>query len=135
MRLVELARGRGIERILVPSSHYSADEVKALVDGGAFAEFSFFFLTHATQVGLTHVDAERHMVPPVRLPEMAALIRAAGPERSIVNSDAGVFVLPPPVEALREFLLLLQSAGFSEPELRTMSARNPAGLFKLGSGG
>ena len=37
--------------------------------------------------------------------------------------------------ARREFLLLLQSAGFSEPELRIMSARNPAGLFEVGSGG
>jgi hypothetical protein len=134
VRLVELARGRGIARILVPSAHYCEDEVRAIAAAGAFAEFSFFFVSHATQIGLTHVDAERHTVPAVRLPEVAALIRAAGPERSIVNSDAGVFVLPPPVEALREFLLLLQSAGFAEPELRRMSGANPAALFRVGTG-
>lgn len=135
VRLVERARGRGIARILVPSAHYGEDEVRALVAAGALAEFSFFFISHATQVGLTHVDAERHTVPAVRLPEMAALIRAAGPERSIVNSDAGVFVLPPPVEALREFLLLLESAGFTDAGLRRMSGTNPAALFKIGAEG
>jgi hypothetical protein len=134
VRLVDLARRRGIARILVPCAPYIEDEVRAIAAAGAFAEFSFFFVSHATQVGLTHVDAERHTVPAVRLPEMAALIRAAGCEQSIVNSDAGVFVLPPPVEALREFLLLLQSAGFAEPELRRMSGANPAALVKVGTG-
>jgi len=132
VRLVEHARRRGVTRILVPSTHYREDEVQALVAAGAFAEFSFFFVSHATEVGLTHVDAERHTVPRVGLAEVAGLIRAAGPERSIVNSDAGVFVLPPPVEALREFLLLLVSAGFTAAELRRMSGTNPAGLFKVG---
>jgi predicted metal-dependent TIM-barrel fold hydrolase len=105
--------------------------VKALAELGAFVEFSFFFVSHATQAGLTHVDAETHTVPPVPLPVMVELIRAATPERAIVNSDAGVFLLPPPVEALREFLLLLESAGLSEGDLRTMSATNPARLFGL----
>ena len=134
VRLVDLAHRRGISRILVPSAHYTEDEARAIAAAGAFAEFSFFSVSHATQVALTHVDAERHTAPAVRLLEMAALIRAAGCEQSIVNSDAGVFVLPPPVEALREFLLLLQSAGFAEPELRRMSGANPAALFKVGTG-
>jgi hypothetical protein len=131
VRLVEHARRRGVTRVLVPSTHYREDEVQALAAAGAFAEFSFFFVSHATEVGLTHVDAERHTVPRVALAEMARLIRAAGPERSIVNSDAGIFVLPPPVEALREFLLLLASTGFTAAELRRMSGTNPAGLFKV----
>jgi hypothetical protein len=132
VRLVEHARRRGVARILVPSSHYRDDEVRELATAGAFTEFSFFFVSHATEVGLTHVDAERHTVPRVSLAEIAGLIRAAGPERSIVNSDAGVFVLPPPVEALREFLLLLKSADFTAAELRQMSGTNPGALFKVG---
>ena len=131
VRLVELAKRRGVHRILVPASHYSKEEVRALTDLNAMVEFSFFFASHATQAGLTHVDAERHTVPPVPLPVMAELIRAATPERSIVNSDGGVFLLPPPVEALREFLLLLQSAGFSCDELRIMSHTNPGQLFRV----
>jgi hypothetical protein len=131
VRLVELARRRGIKRLLVPASHYQVDEVSELTRLGAFVEFSFFFVSHATQAGLTHVDAETHTVPPVSLPAMVKLIRAATPERTIINSDAGVFLLPPPVEALREFLLLLQSAGLSEADLRIMSNANPGKLFKV----
>ena len=131
LRLVEVAKTRGVRRILVPASHYQADEVKALAELGAFVELSFFFVSHATQAGLTHVDTETHSVPPVTLPTMVELIRVAGPERTIINSDAGVFLLPPPVEALREFLLLLQSADVSVEDLRTMSSTNPGKLFKL----
>jgi hypothetical protein len=131
VRLVELARRRGIKRLLVPASHYQVDEVSELTRLGAFVEFSFFFVSHATQAGLTHVDAETHTVPPVSLPAIVELIHVATPEHTIVNSDGGVFLLPPPVEALREFLLLLQSADVSMEHLRIMSNVNPGKLFKL----
>ena len=132
-RLVEVARARGVTRILVPSSHFTPEEVRQMTAAGAMAEFSFFFLSHATQVGLTHVDAERHTVPAVSLPRMAELIRAATPECSVLSSDCGVFVLPPPVEGLREFLLMIESAGFSREELRLMVSDNPAQLFRVGA--
>jgi hypothetical protein len=135
VRLVEAARGRGVERLMVPASHYTAEEVRAVTENGAFAEFSFFFLSHATQVGLTHVDAEAHSVAAVSLGRMAELIRAAGPERSLLSSDCGVYVLPPPVEGLREFLLMVESAGFAEQAVRMMSAQNPARLFKIAAAG
>ncbi|MEM8948607.1 MAG: DUF6282 family protein [Pseudomonadota bacterium] len=132
LRLVEIAKQRGQQRILVPASHYQKDEVGELTKLGAIAEFSFFFVSHATQAGLTHVDAQAHTVPPVSLPVMVELIRTATPEHSIINSDGGVFILPSPVEALREFLLLLESAGFWRDELRTMSSINPGRLFRIG---
>ena len=56
---------------------------------------------------------------------------AATPQRAIVSSDAGVFLLPPPVEAFREFMVLLESAGFSEEEIRTMNSTNPGELFRI----
>lgn len=131
VRLVEAAASRGVRRILVPCNHFAPDEVRAIVASGAYAEFSFFFLTHATRVGLTHVDRESHQAQSVSLPEMAELIRVAGIERAVISSDCGVFVLPPPVEGLREFVLLLGSAGFTSAELRTMCADNPAHLFRV----
>lgn len=131
VRLTELAKSHGVSRILVPASHYDTDTIAELGQLGAVTEFSFFFITHATQVGLTHVDAEAHTVPPVPLPLMAERIRAASPDKAICNSDAGVFVLPPPVEALREFLLGLHAAGLSAEELRTMTSTTPAELFKV----
>ena len=119
-------------RILVPSSHYDEQSVAEICGLGAYAEFSFFFVSHATQVGLTHVDSEAHTVSAVSVPHMARLVRAATPARAVVSGDCGVFVLPPPVEGFREFLLLLEAAGVSRAELTAMSAANPARLFKIG---
>ena len=135
IRLVGDARSRGLSRILVPSSHYTADEVKAIVAAGAYAEFSFFFLSHATHVGLTHVDAERHTAPAISIGTMADLIRAAGPEHTILSSDCGVSILPPPVEGFRELLLLAETIGFSRDEIRRMSSTNPSTLFSIGASG
>lgn len=132
-RLAETARAHGISRVLVPANHYAPADVARIVATGAYAEFSFFFHTHATMVGLTHVDAERHTVPAVPIERAAAAIRAATPARTVLSSDCGVFVLPPPVEGFREYLLLVASEGFSDADIRTMSADNPAALFKVAS--
>lgn len=131
VRLTELAARRGVENILVPANHYRADEVRAVVAAGGYAEFSFFFVSHATQLGLTHVDAEKHTVAALGLADLAELIRAATPGRSVLSGDCGVALLPPPVEGLREFLLLAAGLGFEPGELRQMTADNPARLFKV----
>ena len=62
--------------------------------------------------------------------ELARLC-AAG-DRAILSTDAGVYLLPPPVEAFREYLMLVESEGFSETEIRRMIAHNPAELFRIG---
>ena len=63
---------------------------------------------------------------------IAGRIRAAGVENAVLSSDCGVFLLPPPVEGLREFLLLMGEAGFTDAELRRMSGETPARLFRVG---
>ena len=130
--LVGAAKRAGVSRILVPCSHYDAETVRAVTAMGAFAEFSFFFVSHATQAGLTHVDAEAHTVPPVSAPEMVALIGAATDGRVVLSSDCGVFLLPPPVEGLREFLLLLETCGLAREALSRMVSDNPRHLFRVG---
>jgi Family of unknown function (DUF6282) len=132
VRLVEMARQRGVQRIIVPASYYSIDEVRELARLGAITEHSFFFATHATQAGLTHVDDEKHVAAFLPAPRMVELIRAAGPEHCIVSSDCGVFLLPPPHEGLREFLLLLESCGLSRDDIIRMVRDNPGALFKVG---
>jgi hypothetical protein len=133
-RLAEAAPRHGVRRVLVPANGYPPDAIRAIAATGAYAEFSFFFHTHATMVGLTHVDAERHRAPAVPLEATLAGIHAAGPARAILSSDCGVALLPPPAEGFREFLLLLREAGVEEPALRVMAAENPARLFRVGSG-
>lgn len=131
VHLVASARQRGVERILVPANHYRVDEVSSITAAGAYAEFSFFFLSHATQLGLTHVDDEKHTVAAVTLAQINPLIQAASPAQTILSSDCGVYILPPPVEGLRELLLLIASLGYTSTELRQMVSANPKQLFKL----
>ena len=82
-------------------------------------------------MGLTHVDQEKHTGVSMTLRGMVEAIRAATPQRAVLSSDLGVFVLPPPVEGFREFLVVLEQSGFSRDELKMMSATNPAHLFRV----
>ena len=131
VRLVELAKTLGVTRILCPANYFTPDDARALTALGACVEFSFFFVTHATQVGLTHVDAEKHRVDPVTLPRLAELIAAVPPGQVVLSGDCGVAVLPPPVEGLREFLWSLKLCGVPETTLRLAVRANPVGLFRL----
>lgn len=128
--LVREAKRRGCKRIRTHCAGYDTDAIAEIVSMGAYAEFSFFLLTHATQVGLTHVDQEKHRAPGKTVQDLTPRIRAAG-ERAIASSDAGIYLLAPPVEAFREFMLLLESEGFTEDELRRMNGANPAALFGI----
>lgn len=129
--LAEEAKRRGVTRLRTHGSRYAEDEIKAIVALGGYVELTFFVLTHATQIGLTHVDEEKHRIGGgATIHDYAPRIRAAG-ERCILSSDAGVFLLPPPAECFREYLLMAQSVGFSDAEIARMSATNPAALFGL----
>ena len=131
-QLCEEGTRRGVRRLRTHGTRYAHDDIRAIVAAGGYVEFSFFILTHATQVGLTHVDSEKHRVKGFAIQEMAVAIRATGIEHAIVSSDCGVFVLPPPVEGFREFMLLLESEGFTEAEIRRMNTTNPTRLFRIG---
>ncbi|MGK7869077.1 DUF6282 family protein [Falsiroseomonas sp. E2-1-a20] len=129
--LAEECRRRGVTRIRTHGSRYTIDQIQAITALGGYVELSFFILTHATQVGLTHVDEEKHKISSAStIQDFTPRIRAAG-DRCILSSDGGVFLLPPPVECFREYLLLVQSEGFTEAEIRRMTSTNPAALFGL----
>lgn len=129
VRLVGEARSRGVQKILCPASYFSTDEARAAVSGGAIIEFSFFVLSHATAIGQTMIDAEQHRFPPVTLDSVTEKIAAVGPEHCILSSDSGSYVLPPPVEAFRELIVMIQSAGFDDGAIELMASLNPAALF------
>ncbi len=134
LRVIEAARARGVRRILVPAAHYSADVVAEAAALGAVCEFSFFVVSHATRIGLTHVDAAANTIAFVEPAEIAALIAAAGARNVILSSDCGVGVLPRPVEGLREFLVLLGHVGVAEADLARMVSTTPKRLFKVEPG-
>ncbi|WP_431284255.1 DUF6282 family protein [Humitalea sp. 24SJ18S-53] len=129
--LAEEAKKRGVKRLRTHGSRYPLDAIAEITALGGYVELTFFILTHATQVGLTHVDEEKHKINgSTTIQDFAPRMRAAG-ERCILSSDAGVYLLPPPVEAFRQYLMLTQSEGFSDAELRRMSRDNPAALFGI----
>jgi hypothetical protein len=130
VRMFEEAQRRGVRGLRTHCSRYEPDEIKAITNAGGYAEFGFFLLTHATQVGLTHVDEEKHSVPGQTIQDLAPRIRAAG-DRAIVSTDCGVYLLPPPVEGFREYMLMLESEGFDEAAIRRMNTTNPAALFGI----
>ncbi len=131
LRLAQAARQRGVQRILAPAAHLSIDTVVELTRCGVWVEFSFFSVSHATAVALTHVDGERHRIAPSPLDKVVAAIDAVPAQQVILSSDAGSALLPPPVESLRCFLLLLEAAGLARDSLRTMVGTNPRYLFGL----
>ena len=100
-----------------------------MVRVGAYLEFSFFVLSHATQIGQTMIDKEKHRFGLVTLESVAEKIRRVGPEHVVLGSDSGSYVLPPPIEAFRELVVMIQSAGFGDEDMRRMIADNPAALF------
>jgi hypothetical protein len=111
---------------------YDAATIAEIAALGGYCEFSFFALTHATQVGLTHADPEQHRIAGQTIQDLAPRIRAAG-DRAIVSSDAGIVLLAPPVESFRQFMLLLESEDFDEMAIRRMNSQNPAALFGIGA--
>ena len=75
------------------------------------------------------IDAERHRFAPVTLTSVAERIRRVGPESCVISSDSGSYVLPPPIEAFREMIVMIRESGFDDDALRRMTATNPARLF------
>lgn len=131
VRLAEAARSAGVGRVLAPANHTAEAAIRELASLGAMVEFSFFFVSHATMVGLTHVDAEKHRIAAAPIDAMVARIGAAPVEQVVLSSDSGVFLLPPPVESLRAFLCLLEAAGLARSALVRMVRDNPARLFRV----
>ena len=115
----------------MPASYLSRDTAAEVVSLGATIEFSFFVLSHATQLPQTMIDAEYHRFALVDLADVVATIKATDPSRVVLSSDSGAIVLAPPVEVFRELLVMLQSCGIGDDALRQMSQRTPSRLFGI----
>ena len=126
-----MQKKRGVKKIIVPSSHYKNDVVKEISKQNCYSEFSFFFVSNATEVGLTHIDEEKHKALPVNIEKMKDLIKISGINNTILSSDCGVSILPIPVKGFVEFLLMIKQQGFSDQEIKTMTSINPIKLFKI----
>lgn len=131
VRVAEAAAARGCTRMLAPAGYLTPDEAKAIAATGCMLEFSFFVFSHATDIPQTMIDAERHRFARADFFNALEIVEALGPEKIVLSSDSGALVLPPPVEAFREFIMMFASSGVAPEALRRMTAENPARLFKV----
>ncbi|CDZ26876.1 DUF6282 family protein [Neorhizobium galegae] len=121
-KLFDEARARGVKRLLVNHPmyglHFTPDDVRELAQLGAVIEQS---------AGL-YVDSRFNTYTPEEFKEH---IMAAGVEHSSIGSDLGQIDNPTPVEGMRQAIKLCLALGFSETDVRTMVADNPAKLVGL----
>jgi hypothetical protein len=121
-RLVPLARGRGVEKIMITHPFFKVPALgiptlNSLVDQGAYAEF-----------GYCTVSAMWGHAP---LSKVVEAIRVVGPSRSILMSDAGQRHNPMPAEALRIFAQSVFESGIDEEDVGRMIRDNPLDLLEL----
>lgn len=131
VRLVEEAKARGVARVRTHCSRYPHDAIRAIASLGGYTEFSYFLVSLAAQVGLTHADKEKHMIGGQALPDLVGRIQASTAEAAVLSTDSGIWLLPVPVESLRSFLVALEASGIPASSLRRMVGENPARLFKV----
>jgi hypothetical protein len=131
VRVAEMAAARGCTRMLAPAGYLTVDEAAAIAATGCTLEYSFFIFSHATEIGQTMIDAERHRFARADFQRAVEVLRRTDPRLVVLSSDSGALILPPPVEALREFILMFEGSGIPTEHLRCMTSDNPARLFKV----
>lgn len=123
MVLVKAAREAGVKRITITHPHasflaYTKDQMIELGRLGAKLEFHFAFTTQAVR-------------DPLRVADLAQVIRVIGPEHCILATDGGQAINPPPHEMLRLFIAGMLEEGFSDDEIQIMTIRNPSWILGL----
>jgi hypothetical protein len=143
LRLVELARARGIERILVAHvarRQLTVEEQRAAAAQGAMLEATFSDYVYPSGVPRTHYYVEREYRPEVlvgdgprreSLLDLKRTIAEVGVEHLVLASDYGIRATPAPVEGMRQFIACLLDMEMSSDDIATLVARNPARLLGI----
>ena len=122
LMMIREAKARGVKHIVVTHPaidpvRMSTAQMKVAAGLGAYLEF----VTNA-------VIGNSALYKPA---EYAAMIRAAGPEFSILSSDLGQAGNPLHCDGLEQMFALLRQNGFSVYEIEKMAKTNPAKLLGL----
>jgi hypothetical protein len=121
IQVFERAKEMGIERLVVTHPHAAfvgahVGDMSRLASLGAMNEMHFAFVTNV-------------IVPPQTMAYIAEVIRAVGVEACYLATDGGQAVNPNPAEALRLFIEGMLGEGYSEDEIRYMTATAPRRLL------
>lgn len=120
--LVEEAVNAGVEKVVVDhplsiTCGASIEQQVEMADMGAYIEQSWAKL-QPTGGG---VDPAKY----------AEAIKAVGPDRTVLVTDYAAGSHPPPSEAMREYIVLMQEYGISESDIGVMINDNPRDLIDL----
>ncbi|MFB0508243.1 MAG: DUF6282 family protein [Thermodesulfobacteriota bacterium] len=120
--VIKAAKERGVKRLYVNHPEYiingTIEEQKDLADIGAFIEHLaiFQYPMWPTKAGIDGI---------------VEMIKAVGPERTVLATDLGQVHNPPPWEGLRMFLRVLLEKGIPQKHLKKMVQDNPAYLLNI----
>ena len=120
--VLKAAKERGVKRMYVNHPEYivngSIEEQKELASMGAFIEHLaiFLFPMWPTRTGLDGI---------------VEMIKAVGPERTVLATDLGQIHNPPPWEGFRMFLQVLLEKGIPKDHLKRMIRDNPYFLLNI----
>lgn len=130
LRVVKLARRRGIERIILTHAEVgpvalTPAEQKEISDAGALIEHSYA----AVFVGANAKEERLRQRHGASFAELVEGIRATGVSRCVLSTDFGAAELDDPVAGMIEYLGRLNAAGFSEEEITVMASENSSALL------
>ena len=118
----EEARKRGVARPFLNHPTYvndaSLDQIRALVAMGVMIEHSICMFVRST----FYLFDEDHL---------KQVIAAAGVDNTFFGSDLGQNNNPTPVEGMRQMIVLLLKLGYSDADVRKMTAGNAARFVGL----
>jgi len=120
--VIKAAKKRKVKRLYVNHPEYiingSIEEQKELASMGAFIEHLAIFMypMWPTNAGIDGI---------------VEMIKAVGPERTVLATDLGQVHNPPPWEGLRMFLQVLLEKGIPKDHLKRMVKDNPAYLLNI----
>lgn len=124
MALVARAKAIGVKNIIV--THPLA----------TFVNFSIADMVEIIEKGATMLehninDTTHQIAHPIEPARIAEAINAIGAERSIMCTDGGQVINPPPVAMLKDFIRLMLGFGIAADDIRTMVKDNPARILGL----
>ena len=143
IRLVDLAKEYGIEKVLVASAVTkiaTMEQLRYMIDKGALIEYTLAAYTHTTPIPKTHYYVEREYAsidegmeegPGGGIRAVAEQIQQLGADHCIIGTDFGVYTLPEPVEGLREFIASLMDLGIAVDDISKLVRTNPERLLGL----
>ncbi len=120
--LVDKAKSCGVTKILINHPQFrsvklSIDQQRELAKRGAYIEECLNFCTPHNSV--------------IKPDDFADDIKQIGPLQCVMATDMGQLDNFVPTEGMRVFIRLMLERGFTESEVRTMTATNPAKLLGL----